>query len=325
MNDFYKPIETLLPKVDELMLTQLGKPAEAIYHIMAPVIQAGGKRIRAGLSLLAGKLCGISDDSSINIAAAVELLHTATLVHDDLIDKANTRRGIPTINSKWPASVPVLMGDYIFAVSADLAAQTGSVELINDFTQTLKVIVEGEISQVFQSPSTTHLDRYYDRIYAKTASLIELAASAPALLASDEQKTTCYPLLKSFGKNLGMAFQIQDDILDYIGDQKQTGKPVGADLQQGILTLPVILYLEENEKSTFVHGFLEDSRKKKHLSRLSATRLIHKIKKSGVIERSYHIANNYKKSAFQILEQIPDSSIKNSLSELTEFVTSRNL
>ena len=218
--------------------TQAHHPAleSALEHLLA----SGGKRIRPTVVLLAGDLLNAPRDRIVTLAAAIEMLHTATLVHDDLIDGALLRRGTPTLNAQWTAGATVLTGDYVFARAAHLAAQTGSLDVMEAFARTLMTIVNGELSQLFRSEGAQTLDDYHERIYAKTASLFELAAHGAAMLASAPAAEA--EAMRSFGYNVGLAFQVVDDILDFVGQSTEIGKPVGSDLRHGIITLPVFLF-----------------------------------------------------------------------------------
>jgi geranylgeranyl pyrophosphate synthase len=214
------------------------------------LIGSGGKRLRPALALLAaemnparGTLQGTPDYGRvIALAASVEMLHTSTLVHDDVIDGALLRRGAPTLNATWSGGSTVLAGNYMFGSAAQLSAETGSVRVIRAFADTLRVIVDGELRQLldrfrFDQPR----ESYYQRIYAKTASLFCAATEGAALLS--EQPEEGINALRSYGYHLGMAFQIVDDILDFTSDESTLGKPAGSDLLQGTLTLPFFHYL----------------------------------------------------------------------------------
>jgi geranylgeranyl pyrophosphate synthase len=197
------------------------------------LLSSGGKRIRPALALLTGEMLGAERNKIISLAAAIELLHTATLVHDDLIDGALLRRGIPTLNAQWTPGATVLTGDFIFACAAKLASETESADLICLFAETLATIVNGEITQMFPRLSGDYFEEYFNRIYAKTASLFELATIAPAILSP--LRETSADAAKQFGYGIGMAFQIIDDVLDFTGKQTAVGKPVANDLRQGLI------------------------------------------------------------------------------------------
>ena len=218
-----------------------------MYHpdlqsVLTYLLSSGGKRIRPVVTLLSGDMLGADEENLLNLAAAVELLHTATLVHDDLIDGAMLRRGIPTLNTRWSPAATVLAGDYIFARAAGFAAATNKVELMAVFSETLATIVSGEITQLFNSRGKACREDYYKRIYAKTASLFRASTYCAALISPVDQPVV--NAMESFGYEIGMAFQIVDDILDFTGEQTTVGKPVANDLRQGLVTLPAICFAE---------------------------------------------------------------------------------
>ena len=171
-------------------------------------------------------------------------LHTATLVHDDLIDGSLLRRGITTLNAQWSPAATVLTGDFIFARAAKLAAETDSVPVMRLFAETLTTIVNGEITQMFTSKGLASKEDYLQRIHAKTASMFELATAAAALLSPVDKDVV--EEVRLFGYDIGMAFQIIDDVLDFTGEQATVGKPVGSDLRQGLITLPALYYFDLN-------------------------------------------------------------------------------
>ncbi len=239
---FLDPVRELLHDVEALMLAQADDHHPDLQAALAHLVSAGGKRVRPALVLLVGGMLGGERERLLTFAAAVEMLHTATLVHDDLIDGALMRRGMPTLNAQWSPAATVLTGDFMFARSATLAAATQSVRVMRMFAETLATIVSGEVSQLFDGPNPTDREGYYRRIYAKTASLFELATTAAAVLSQVPEEVV--QTMQRLGYALGMAFQIVDDILDFTGDQARVGKPIGSDLRNGIVTLPVLYYAE---------------------------------------------------------------------------------
>ncbi|MEJ2759274.1 MAG: polyprenyl synthetase family protein, partial [Anaerolineales bacterium] len=224
----------------------------ALHHLL----NSGGKRIRPTVALLVGGMLVAPRDFTITLAAAVELLHTATLVHDDVIDGSLLRRGSPTLNARWSPGATILTGDFIFARAAKLAAEAESIEVMKLFAKTLSTIVNGEITQMFISKGLVNREDYYTRIYAKTASLFELCTVAPVFLADGDQTTIA--AMKQFGYEVGMAFQIVDDILDFTSDQNDLGKPVASDLRQGLVTLPALHYLQKHPNDADLQKVLED-------------------------------------------------------------------
>jgi geranylgeranyl pyrophosphate synthase len=316
---FLAPVQEGINKVEALMRSQANDHHPDLRAAMDLLISAGGKRIRPTITLLSGKMLGAPDDRLITLAAAIELLHTATLVHDDLIDGSLLRRGIPTLNSKWTPAATVLTGDFIFARAAKLAADTGSVALMKVFATTLSTIVNGEITQLFTSHCQVNRDDYNRRIYAKTASLFETSATTAAILSQAPQKTI--DDLCHYGYCIGMAFQIIDDILDFTGEQATVGKPVGSDLQQGIVTLPTIIYIEMNPKD----GDGTRLRSGQCLNEDHATRMAEAIRDSPAIKKAHAEAQQYIQQGIDYLSNCSDTPERRSLEEIAEFIVQRSL
>jgi geranylgeranyl pyrophosphate synthase len=286
----------------------------ALDHLMA----AGGKRIRPIITLLMGSLLGADDGKLISLSASIEMLHTATLVHDDLIDGALLRRGNPTLNSHWTPAATVLTGDYIFAQAAQLAAEIGSTEAMSIFAETLSIIVNGELSQLFGKSKLPSREDYYYRIYEKTGSLFALSARAAAMISPADRKYI--KPAESYGKELGKAFQIVDDVLDFTGDQDRVGKPIGHDLRQGIPTLPAIYYGEQHPEDQVLLACLDGSATEKE-----ADGLIQRINESGVIEQALEEANQCVESAIKSLDDLPNGKEKDALERLGPVIVSRDI
>jgi len=310
------------PLLDEVEACMRSEPAElhpALFEAIDHLLNSGGKRIRPTMVILVGNMLGADVDRVITHAAAIEMLHTATLVHDDLIDGSFLRRGIPTLNAQWSPGATVLTGDYLFARAARLAAETGNLTLMESFARTLMTIVNGEITQLFDQETDDYLQSYYDRIYAKTASLFEVASEGAALLANSGPDTL--EAMRSFGYHLGLAFQIVDDVLDFTADQHDLGKPVANDLRQGLITLPTILHLEDHP---------EDAAWLNPLSRQEAgdqvlEELILKIRGSGAIERSIDQAQQYVEQGEEQLRNMPSVPERDALYELAHYVVARSV
>lgn len=288
----------------------------AVRHL----ISAGGKRIRPIFGLLAGNLLGAEVEKLVTLGAAVELLHTATLVHDDLIDGALLRRGMPTLNSRWSPAATVLTGDFIFARAAALATQTGHLALMSLFAQTLAVIVNGELTQLFSGRGSLDRSAYYRRIYAKTASLFEMTGQAAAILSPADEELT--EAMRIFGREIGLAFQIMDDILDFTGDQAALGKPVGSDLLQGIVTLPVIYYAETHPDDPDVLCLTGDQYYTEH-ERLE--RLVQSVRASDAIRRSLDEAKGHVDLALAQLKHMPSNLYHTALQRLAHYIINRDL
>jgi geranylgeranyl pyrophosphate synthase len=254
----------------------------------------------------------------VTLAAAIEMLHTATLVHDDLIDGSLLRRGIPTLNSQWSPGATVLTGDFIFATAARLAAETGSVEVMRLFAETLMTIVNGEITQMFSSRGIASRENYYQRIYAKTASMFELASSAAAVLSPVDLEVRA--AVRQFGYEIGMAFQILDDILDFTAEPTKLGKPVASDLRQGLITLPAIYYLERSPEDPDLQKVLKGRSDEKGLPRL-----VEAIRQSGAIQSSLEEARRFVERGVASLEGLPQNPARRSLEELAFYIVDRDL
>ena len=284
------------------------------------LLGARGKRLRPTLVLLSGGLLGADYEHTVDLAAAIELLHTATLVHDDLVDGSLLRRGHPTLNARWEDGdgAAVLIGDYIFARAAQLAATTQSLSGIQSFARTLTVIVTGELVQLLGSSASDLRTAYFERVYAKTGSLFELAAEAPAQLAQvspDLQRT-----MKDFGRSLGIAFQIVDDVLDFAGQAEQVGKPVASDLRNGLVTLPTLYHLESHPEDADLVERLSRGELPPH----EQNRLILAVRNSGGVKAALREAEQYVESCLTVLSKLPaDRPEHQALADLASYVVHR--
>jgi heptaprenyl diphosphate synthase/octaprenyl-diphosphate synthase len=314
----YEPIREDLPRVDELLQSTAQVGSGFLGGLLSYVLTCRGKRLRPALTLLAGKFQNYNLELLVPMGAAVELLHTATLVHDDTIDNSTVRRGLATMNARWDESTAVLVGDYLFAQSAVLAASTDNIRVVRLFAKTLMVIVDGELHQ---HNSSFHWQQskedYFQRIYRKTASLFSMATESGAIL-SDAQEPVIQALA-SYGRNLGMAFQIVDDVLDFMGEEGEMGKPVGSDLLQGTITLPAIVHRELYPQDSTLMELFENRGDDE-----CARRAIEVIRSSPAIEESYRIADSFCQAAREQLTGLPEGSPKDSLISLTSYIVERN-
>jgi geranylgeranyl pyrophosphate synthase len=285
------------------------------------LLGSGGKRLRPALVLLASKFYPADAGKVASLAAAVETLHTATLVHDDLIDNAFLRRGNPTLNALWNSAATVLTGDYLFARAAGFAAETESVRVVSIFAQTLMTICNGELNQSFSAdwgqPTATAREYYYQRIYSKTASLFAASAEAGAVLSGAPEPEV--QTLRGYGYNLGMAFQIVDDILDFAGNEGDLGKPIGSDLRQGIVTLPVIHFLQAHPEDETVTRVLSSRNKRDDEVRS----VVEMIKESGAIESSMAEAKRFAAKSHDALSILPHNDYRQAMLDLADFVVER--
>ncbi len=287
----------------------------ALNHLLS----SGGKRVRPAVVLLTGGMLGAGPERLVTLSAAIELLHTATLVHDDLIDGSLLRRGIPTINAQWTPAATVLTGDFIFARAAELAADTNSVEVMHLFARTLATIVNGEINQLFASRGVASRENYFRRIHAKTAALFELATGAAAVLSEareDQVDAVC-----RFGYEIGMAFQIVDDVFDFTGDPSKLGKPVGSDLRQGLITLPALCYLESYPGNADMMAVMNGN----GYDEARIQRLVTAIRNSGAIEQALDEARRFVQRGLDALAGMTENESRQSLEELARYIVDRPL
>ncbi len=287
----------------------------ALEHLLA----AGGKRIRPTLSLLVGNMLDAPLEKLVTLGAAVELLHTATLVHDDLIDGALLRRGMSTLNARWSPPATVLTGDFLFARAAKLAAETDHLPLMKLFSETLAIIVNGELTQMFTSRGLVNRENYYKRIYAKTASLFEMTSRAAAMVSPADEAVT--ESMRVFGYEVGMAFQIVDDILDFTGDQNAVGKPLGSDLLNGLVTLPAIYYAEANPDDPNIQSLPNGGwTNTEHM-----TRLVEDIRASDASKQAMLEAESHVYRALNCLQSMPACAERDALENLARYIVDRKV
>jgi geranylgeranyl pyrophosphate synthase len=317
---FLAPVQEDIQAVEALMRSQADEHHPDLKAALELLVSSGGKRIRPALTLLGGRMLGAQHEALVTLAAAIELLHTATLVHDDLIDNSFLRRGIPTLNSKWSPGATVLTGDFVFSRAAMLAADTNSIPVMKLFSQTLSIIVNGEIIQLFDSRCNPARDDYYRRIYAKTASLFETSAKAAALVAQADSETI--EQMRCYGFEIGMAFQIIDDILDFTGEQVKIGKPVGSDLRQGLVTLPALVYIENHPEDLVARNLLhgECPHDENQLQKL-----VEAIRTSDAIRIAHDEAREFVQRGLESLRKLPLKPERESLEELAEYIVERTI
>lgn len=311
-----EPINKGMDDVEMILRSISDDQHETLATATQNLLMAGGKRIRPAICLLTAGIFEAGYNPSVTLAAAVEMVHTATLVHDDLIDGSLLRRGKPTLNAELPHDAAVLMGDYLFARAADMVAEVEEVNIMKLFAKTLMVILNGEIAQRFTRWQADRQE-YYKRIYAKTAALFVLAAKSVAMLggAEDGQLTA----VERFSHSLGMAFQIVDDVLDFTGDSGRMGKPNGSDFRQGLITLPLIYYLEENPKDAELFEILE-SQDREHEA---IPRVIASVRESSAIDAALGEARDYAAHSLEELNKFPSTIYIETLSALANSVVER--
>jgi len=244
-------------------------------------------------------------------------MHLATLVHDDTIDNSSVRWGRPTIHKLWGMEKAVLLGDYLFAKSGELTARTENLRVIKLLPQTLMIITNGELAQAASAFKIDQArEHYFFRISCKTAALFIMATESGAVLSRAPEKSI--QILRDYGHNLGIAFQIVDDILDFIGTEEEVGKPVGSDLLQGTLTLPAMLLLERYPKDNPVRRLFTGGDKKENI-----TQAIEMVRNSNIIPECFDIAADYQKKACKGLKNLPDKKAREILMNLADYIVTR--
>ena len=309
-----------LAQVEEFLRAESEAPVEAITAIGRHLHASGGKRLRPVLLLLTSRLIGDGGPSAIRLAAVVELIHTATLVHDDVIDGADTRRGRPSPNVKWGNHRSVLAGDWLYMKAFQIALREGNFHILDLLIAVTQLMVEGELIQLERLGSIRVSESdYLDLVSRKTAALFAACARLGAVCAGateqDEQR------LGEYAWNLGMAFQLVDDVLDFTATEEVLGKPVGSDLREGKLTLPLIYALEHASPADrrMVETVLAD----RSYERVPFPAVLELAESLGGIRRARLRAEEFAETARRVIEQYPPSPYQRALSALTELVVER--
>ena len=309
-----------MTQVEGFMQDLVASPVMVISEPARHVISAGGKRLRALLVLLAARLNHYDPPKAVAVASAVELIHAATLVHDDIIDHSPRRRGLATVHSKWFRDAALVGGDYLFALSATAIARSGDIRVLDCLGRAAVRICEGEISLVGNvNPIDQALEAYYFKIGGKTAVLFEEGLKAAGVISGASE--TEIEALGRYGHNLGMAFQITDDVLDYVGDPAVIGKPVGGDLRRRQITLPLI-YAAADGMSPPMRATIDridDGASPDEIEDLLAW-----VQRSVGIEQSQQEAQRYCQGACDALEIFASSPIRDALEGIAWFVLERN-
>lgn len=284
--------------------------------MLSMVLPGSGKRLRPALALLTGRLGEYDAERLLHMAVGVELLHAASLVHDDVVDESDLRRGSQTLFTRVGNALAVLVGDYLFAQSATRCVATGDVRVIGLFAQTLASMCQGQIEEASRGNAPEHSltrEQYFETIWGKTASLFVLACEGSAILSGLAEPQIS--AMRRYGDRLGLAFQVVDDILDFVGDEAELGKPVGSDVRQGTITLPVICLRELISPDEFRAAFAEDDR----------SLVIDLVRASGAVERAQVEADRLLTEARDALAELPDSLARDALDALTHYVVERRV
>lgn len=322
--DVFEMMQPDLDRVEETLVTAAHIDYPVVNTMLQAIVSGGGKRLRPVLLLLAARSFGEFNERAIDVAAGVELLHTASLVHDDSIDKAALRRGNPTLNTELSTGAVILIGDYLFAKSAILAAKPENPRVMIIFATTLAEICDGQIRETLEAHKLDQsMEDYEARIYGKTAALFAGAAEMGALLGGGDEDQVRE--LRQFGTDLGMAFQVIDDVLDLRENSETIGKPAGNDLRQGVVTVPVMQYAaslpdDAPQRATMagiVDGDITDQ--------AVVDALIRDIRESNALAEAEQIALDYVEAARKRLDVVTDPSIKAGFEQLLDLATVRSV
>lgn len=309
-----------LDKVNEVILENMKSPVILIPQLAGHLIAAGGKRLRPMLALASAQLCGYRGDRHIGLAAAVEFIHAATLLHDDVVDESDRRRGMASANAVWGNKSSVLVGDFLFSRAFELMVHDGSLDVLGVLATASSVIAEGEVLQLITSNDTeTTEDDYLEVIRKKTAQLFAAATETGAIIA--DRPPSERRALHAFGHNFGVAFQLVDDALDYSAQQATLGKSVGDDFRDGKITLPVIMAFRtgDDDARAFWRRTMEDLEQKKSDFKRAAALL----EKSGALRATLEHARHYGEKARLALNGFEDGPEKSALMDAVGFAINR--
>ena len=309
-----------MKSVNGLIIERMHSPVALIPQLAGHIVAAGGKRLRPMLTLASAQLCGYQGERHLALATCVEFIHTATLLHDDVVDESDLRRGLATANALFGNKASVLVGDFLFSRAFQLMVADGSLEVLRILSDASAIIAEGEVHQLLTSNDTTTTEEaYLEVISSKTAALFAAACRVGAVVA--ERSDADAEALDRYGRSLGIAFQLVDDVLDFSARQAELGKSIGDDFREGKITLPVVLAFERgsDEERTFWRRCLEDLEQKDG----DLEQAIALMTKYGAMEDSMARARSYGRDACEALAGFPDSPIKNAMLEAVEFSIDR--
>lgn len=313
----YSVVEDDFEAVNAFITRHLDSNVPMIREVGDYIVSSGGKRLRPLVSILCARACGYQGHLHVDVAAIIEFLHTATLLHDDVVDESRLRRGRPTVNAVWGNAASVLVGDFLISRAFQLVVAVGDPHLMDILSESTNVISEGEVLQLIncKDPDTTE-ERYMKVIHHKTAKMFESAARTGALLGvtDPDQVAHLRTLFGDFGRHLGIAFQLIDDVLDYQGDVRELGKNVGDDLAEGKPTLPLIYTMRNGtpEQAELIRNAIRTG----GLDHLEA--IVDTVQRSGGLEYTRDQAREHTGIALRALAQAPDSRYKDALTRLAE-------
>lgn len=319
MQSFHDIVKDDFEAVNTTIIEQLHSKVALVENIGHYIVEAGGKRLRPLLVLLAARSLGYQGKEHIKLAAIIEFIHTATLLHDDVVDLSTLRRNRPTANAKWGNAPSVLVGDFLYSRAFQMMVAIGNMQVMDILSEATNVIAEGEVLQLVNAgdPDTTE-QRYLDVIHFKTAKLFEAATLLGAIIATTDEKH--HHALCRYGYHLGMAFQLVDDLLDYSGETTSLGKNVGDDLAEGKPTLPLIHTLQTGSPTD--RQLVREAILQKNNTVLDS--IIEAVRRSGALDYTRQKAETERNHAIDAIAGLPGSRFKDRLTDLACFAVNRN-
>jgi octaprenyl-diphosphate synthase len=321
IRDLSREIQKDLDAVEEELKEFTKSPNKIVAEISSYLFKNAGKRIRPALLILCSKLCGYTGDEHIVVSSLVETIHTASLLHDDIIDNAKTRRGRESVHTKWGPNITVLLGDYLYIKTISNSLQSQHKQIVQILTDVSSKMIEGELDEYYIS---WNLDidehNYLDIINKKTASLFSASCQIGGILGNAQDKEE--NILADFGASLGMIFQIIDDLLDYTGDENTMGKPILSDLREGRITLPLIYTLQNDGKEN--RNRIMDLLKKKELDKTSLEEILRIVQSNGALDYTFRKAEKFSSRSKELLQQFRPSVQRDALSLFPDFILYRN-
>jgi len=310
-----------LRDVEALFRESLGSPLRIIDEIGDFLADGGGKRVRPTLHLLSARMCGYEGSNDVLLSTVLEFIHSATLIHDDIIDEAKTRRGRPSVNSVWGNSLTVLFGDYLYAKAMEMALRAESLDVMQKLAEVTLRMTEGEMLQTrYAGRIDLGEDEYHDLIERKTAELFAACCELAGIIAAADDGRRA--ALRRYGLNLGLAFQVVDDLLDFVGDAKTLGKPAASDLREGKVTLPLIELLRDGTSRAreLAVAIMESG----EADTPEIAELASLLEESGAIDRAHRRARDYASRATLAIDVFPDSPAKVALQAVPDLLLYRD-
>jgi len=320
LRELYHTIKKDLDKVEKQLESISDSPNKLISDVATYLFQKKGKRVRPALLILCSKLYDYQGNEDIRLSAVVEIIHTASLIHDDIIDKSMIRRGKKTVHAKWGPNITVLLGDYLYITSIGLALKNKYKHIIELLTETSAQMIEGEITEYCMSGNIEISEQeYFDIIDKKTASLFSVTCQIGGILGQAPEKEENF--LADYGTNLGMSFQIIDDLLNYAGDEKILGKPVLSDLKEGRITLPLIYTLNNDSRTN--RERIKEMLNSRNFKNEFQEEILNIIRSNGALDYSYQKAKEYAEKCKEIISHLPESVQRDALYQFSDFIITR--